>query len=266
MKNYSLVVCFMLMALASTAQDAHVLDTILVNDKMNVSLFFPDYIRQGITGSKDFVFTYNREKKQYFGLLQARPGQKSNLLAVTGDGQVYSYILKYSDTITKLNYFISKSESIGHEVAKLSQVALKGTDDSLNIKQYSYSDEFSRYLLKKDYRVEKSKRNKGVVLKLLETRHHKDLVYLVLELKNKSKVDFELEYLKFYKVLSTNKRKASYQKLKLNLINTYNYPSNVKKEDSESFVVVLPKFSLGDNQCLQLELAEKRGSRIIILK
>lgn len=53
-------------------------------------------IRQGITGTDNFVFSYNQEKEQYFALLQAKPGAVSNLLTITNDGEVYSYILKYS--------------------------------------------------------------------------------------------------------------------------------------------------------------------------
>lgn len=91
------------------------LDTIYANDKKNVALFFPEPIRQGITGTSNFVFTYNREKEQYFGLLQATPGIESNLFTVTKNGQVYSYILKYKEQLSKLNYFISDKESIGSE-------------------------------------------------------------------------------------------------------------------------------------------------------
>ena len=94
------------------------LDTIYANDKKNVALFFPNPIRQGITGTSHFVFTYNREKEQYFGLLQSKPGTESNLLTITSDGKVYSYILKYSDKLPELNYFINENESIGSELPK----------------------------------------------------------------------------------------------------------------------------------------------------
>ena len=87
------------------------LDTIYANDNKNVALFFPNPIRQGITGASHFIFTYNREKEQYFGLLQAKPGTESNLLTVTSDGKVYSYILKYAEKLPELNYFINENES-----------------------------------------------------------------------------------------------------------------------------------------------------------
>lgn len=74
-------ILFILTALISAfveSQTSKALDTIYANDTKNVALFFPEPIRQGITGSENFVFTYNREKEQYFGLLQAKPGKESN--------------------------------------------------------------------------------------------------------------------------------------------------------------------------------------------
>ncbi len=88
----------------SKLENFHLLDTIYANEKKNVTLFFPHPIRQGITGSENFVFTYNRDKEQYFGLLQAKPGEDSNLLVINNNGAVYSYIISYKKQISKLNY------------------------------------------------------------------------------------------------------------------------------------------------------------------
>ena len=119
-----IIITFLLLTLCCSVkgQDIKTLDTIYANDQKNIALFFPSPIRQGITGSNNFVFTYNREKEQYFGLLQAKPGVISNLLTVTNDGQVYAYILKYADTLSKLNYFISEGESIGNEKPKIKTI------------------------------------------------------------------------------------------------------------------------------------------------
>ena len=113
MKTY-ITLLLLICSMSISAQQP--LDTIYANDQKNVALFFPNPIRQGITGASNFVFTYNREKEQYFGLLQAKPGTESNLLTVTSDGRVYSYILKYSEKLPELNYFINENESIGSEL------------------------------------------------------------------------------------------------------------------------------------------------------
>ena len=115
MKNHISLLGLLIIMATAKAQNGKVIDTIYANEQMTVSLFFPDPIRQGVTGSSNYAFSFNREKAQYFGLLQATPGKESNLLVVTQDGGVYSYLLRYSQKLEKLNYFIAGSESIGNE-------------------------------------------------------------------------------------------------------------------------------------------------------
>nr|CAI78720.1 conserved protein found in conjugate transposon [uncultured Flavobacteriaceae bacterium] len=242
------------------------LDTIYANDKKNVALFFPNQIRQGITGMENYVFTYNREKEQYFGLLQATPGTESNLLAITNDGQVYAYILKYADTLKKLNYFIQKSESIGNEKpetiesAELEEVNKK--DDNINL----YYRRYSEYLLKSKLYTMTTKRKHGMVLKLLKAAYNKDEVYLVMEIKNRSGIDFEVDYLNVYTMNGNKRVKSSYQRLEQEVIYKHDMPKIIKNRQSSEFVYVLLKFVLGDNEKLLIEVKELKGSRIITMK
>lgn len=149
------------------AQTANTLDTIFANDTKNVALFFPEPIRQGITGSENFVFTYNREKEQYFGLLQAKQGKESNLLVINRNGAIFSYIVSYKAQLSKLNYFIPMTSSIGNEKPKADDLIksnpfLKKIDNSTN-----YYQKFCAYLLdRKQYLDRNIKRNNGVVMRL----------------------------------------------------------------------------------------------------
>lgn len=109
------LILILLLALANPLSAQEVLDTIYANEHKNVALFFPSPIRKGIVGASHFVFTYNREMEQHFGLLQARPYADSNLLALTKDGWAYSYVLKYGEQLNPLNRIVVCSESIGTE-------------------------------------------------------------------------------------------------------------------------------------------------------
>ncbi len=115
MKKYILTKAALLVFIFTSAQTQEKLDTIYANEYKNVALFFPEEISQGITGAEHFVFTYNREKQQHFGLLQAKPGRESNLLVIGTNGSVFSYILKYKKQLSRLNYFIPEAERIGKE-------------------------------------------------------------------------------------------------------------------------------------------------------
>ncbi|TXN35000.1 DUF4138 domain-containing protein [Flagellimonas hymeniacidonis] len=238
------------------------LDTIYANEKKNVALFFPEPIRQGITGTSNFVFTYNREKEQYFGLLQATPGEESNLLTVIKNGQVYSYILKYKEQLQKLNYFITTKESIGSE----RPVVLKQKQIVRPPDRIDYFKKFSNHLLKSNSGSIATKRKKGIKLQLQEMVYNASEVYLVLEIKNKSEINFEIDYLNIYKVNGNKKRKASYQKLFMKADYTHEIPNTIKVGQTNRFVYVLPKFVLGDNEKLMMEMSEEKGSRKIVLE
>ncbi|WP_111309627.1 DUF4138 domain-containing protein [Confluentibacter sediminis] len=262
--NPSFTYAMLFMSIITYAQPS--LDTIYANEYMNVALFFPKQIRQGITGAENFAFSYNRENQQYFGLLQATPGVDSNLLIITTDGNVYSYILKYAKTVTKLNYFIGEHERIRNE--KLEDVKSIGTVDTLiNYKEKAnYYERFSESLLQTKQYPSATKREKGMVLRLLRTVYDKNEVYLVLEIKNNSGIDFELDYLGISKAKISKRHKGSYQKIEQDILYRYKEPKTVFDQSSNQFVFVLPKFVLGDKEKLHLEVKELNGSRKLTLE
>ena len=257
-------ITLLLLTFTMSIQAQKPLDTIYANDQKNVALFFPNPIRQGITGASHFVFTYNREKEQYFGLLQAKPGTESNLLAVTSDGKVYSYILKYSEKLPKLNYFIDEDESIGNE-SPLMDIP-KAENTASNKDKTAYYQRASEYLLKSGSKTIAVKRKKGIRLRLQKMTYDASEVYLVIEVKNKSGIDFEIDYLNVYRTNGNNKRKASFQRLEQEVIYKHKMPKSIVNGQSQRFVFVLPKFVLGDNEKLMLELKELNGSRKVVLE
>lgn len=263
MKTY-ITIILLTYSVSISAQQA--LDTIYANDLKNVALFFSSPIRQGITGANHFVFTYNREKEQYFGLLQAKPGEESNLLTVTSNGNVYSYILKYADKLPKLNYFITEESSIGNEKPKKAVIKQEKKVDNPNESKATYFQRACEYLLKSSKENIATKRKEGVKLQIQKMAYYGSEVYLALEVKNSSGIDFEIDYLNIYRTNGNKKRKASFQRLHQETIYKHKMPSFIANGQSRRIVYVLPKFVLGDNEKLVIELKELKGSRRIILK
>ena len=241
------------------------LDTIYANNSKNVALFFPKPIRQGITGADNFVFTYNREKEQYFGLLQAQPGNESNLLIITNGGQVYSYILKYADKLSKLNYFIPNEESIGNEKSIQPRIEFEKDSSKINKKNNLGYEKFCNYLLNSRLERHATSRKNGIKLQLQKVTYQGFEVYLVLEIQNKSHIDFEIDYLSNSVINGNKKRKSSSQTNPIDPLFKYKIPSVIKKGLQYRFVVVLPKFVLGENERLVIELKELNGNRNVLL-
>ena len=263
MKTYILILLF---ACSNSLFAQHGANVIYANDQKNVALFFPSPIRQGIPGKSNFVFTYNREKEQYFGLLQAKLGTDSNLLVVTNDGQVYSYILKYAEKLPRMNYFISKNESIGNEKPVIVPKKEEVTSINFYKDKTTYFERFSVYQLKTKYVPISTKRKKGVKLQLQKMSYNKDEVYLVLEIKNRSGIDFEIDFLNVYRTNGNKKRKASYQRLEQRVLYRHKMPGIIKNGQSHRLVLIIPKFVLGDQEKLEIELKELKGSRKVLLK
>ena len=267
--------CFTFLA---EANNDNLLDTIYANKNMTTALFFPSDIRQGITGSDNFVFTYNREQQQNLGLLKATPGRMSNLLVITTDGKVYSYIIIYADKLKKKNYFISIMESIGDEkgqpvkgLIKTGQGRIilpenKYNEEDPNIKGWNFLRKSSANLLKLPERKNKAKRKKGISLVIKNKVYHEAHVYIQFEIKNNSGIDFDVDYLKLYKVSGNKKRRASYQELSLKPILRYNLPNMIRHGETARFVYVLPKFTLDKNEKVLAKLKERNASRTLGLK
>jgi len=241
------------------------LDTIYANEHKNVALFFPEPIRQGIVGAPNFVFTYNREKEQYLGLVQASPGKESNLLVLTKDGRVYSYILKYQKQLDKLNHFVTSSQSIGTERSVMEIPELEKGTAASNKERRAYFERASQYLLGSGHKTMATKRKKGIRIQLQNMVYDDSEVYLVIEVKNNSGINFEIDYLKVYRTNRNPKRKTSYQRLPLMVVHKHKMPYAIIDGKSQRFVYVLPKFVLGDNEKLMLELKELNGSRRVIV-
>lgn len=251
--------------------------TLYTNDNQVVGLFFPSSIRQAVVGSEDFTFSYNRDNPQHMGLLQGILGSKSNLLVITENGDIFSYLLAYRKKLDTLNYFVQTKERIGAErpsaeiipkvyIHKLPANSPKTNSSKVPVDyRMEYFKKFSEYHLKNNRNRLKRNRKDGLIIRLNDLIYDRTEVYAIMEIKNKSGIDFETDYLRIFKVNGNNRKKASYQKLILEPLLAYEFPAIIKDGKKASFIIILPKFTLGESEKLLFELKEQNGSRILNL-
>ena len=249
------------------AQQAQPLDTIYANEYKNVALFFPEPIRQGITGADNFVFTYNREKEQYFGLLQAKPGKESNLLIINTNGAIFSYLIRYKSILNKLNYFVPSSKSIGNEKPIIAELKEPFEPEVKIDNDTFYYDKFCSYLLERNQRIGRIKEaTENIVLSIENIVFDKDELYFVINIENKSSLDYDLNFLKFFIQTRQKGKKNSLQKIAVKSIFNFGLPSRIEASQKARLVYVIPKFSLTNDRRVILELNELNGERSIELK
>ncbi len=267
MKNSILLGSLFLASFFLEAQNTSSLDTIFANDQKNVALFFPNPIRQGITGADNFVFTYNREKEQYFGLLQAKAGKASNLLIINANGSIFSYIVSYKEQLEKLNYFVPQSESIGFEQPKFTERSDSTNVANLFTDKTFYYERFCSYLLTRKQKIGSiQKRKNGIVLSLENIVFDKEELYFVIKIENKSSLDYDLNFLDISTQTRKQGKKKSIQRISQLPNFNYDVPTKVAEKQIKRMVYILPKFSLSNDKMVVLELNEKNGERNIKLK
>ena len=276
MKKLVITILAVLWGCVLSAKEKSKLDTIYANEKMNTALFFPKEIRQGIVGNSNFIFTYNREKGQTLGLLKATKGADSNLLVITTDGNIYSYIISYAENLEDLNHFIKATGRIGNEMPN-TETGVKAintvkNESVLNLEKSSNAkidttsiEKDCAKLLQLPERKHIVKRKHGLSLGIKNMVYKDDLVYLQMEVKNNSGIDFEIESLEIFKVNGNPKKKSSYQELKMKPVQIYNLPTKVMNGAIRRFIYVLPKFTFSKDEKILIKLVEAKGSQSICL-
>lgn len=245
-------------------------DTLFTNENHNVALFFPEKIRQAVVGAENYVFSYNQEHPQFFGLLKGSPGTSSNLLAITQDGQIYSYILTYKKELPELVYFLDINTSLGNEESKVVE-DVPSAGFSVTERQREFNNRQSFEGLEKQAAFYhstttgylKKVRKEGTSLLVNSMNYNRKNTYVVLEIINNSPIDFEPEYLRLYLVRGNKRKNTSYQKLLKEPILRYNFPKKISSGEGKKFVYVFPKFTVGNKEHLELELREKEGNRYL---
>lgn len=263
----------MLLAVTSQAANYKTLDTIYANEHMNMALFFPSKIKQGIVGNDNFAFTYNREKGQTLGLLKAVPGKDSNLLVITEDGSVYSYMIRYAKELEYLNRFIGLEERIGTEDQGVGEdvqqerVAQTLVADSSEVPKTMKSrfQTSCESLLQLPERKHSIKKKQGLSLAVKNMYHMEDEVYVQFEIANHSGVRFDFGNLELFKISGKRGRRASYQELELPSLYRHGAPRSLMHGQKVRLVYVYPKFHLDKEEKLKVNLSEAGTSRLVVL-
>ena len=262
MKNTVLFYLLALLPGLLTAQSG----IIYCNEFQNTVVISPEPIVQAVTGSEYFVFTYDKTNPDILGLLQGSPGQQSNLVLRTLDGEIYTYTLEYRDSLDDYSFHMKREDKIRlNDSIAIESKPLPEKSAEIKDKKESYYQKLSAYFALKSKKRLAKKRKAGLRVEVLGMRHHRDEVFITYRIKNRSNISFEIGDLALFKVQGKKARRSSFQKIRLEPVYRKEIPESVRFGEVQEFSVVYTKFSLGEHQKLHLELNEKRGSRFFEL-
>jgi hypothetical protein len=262
----------------------------------NTTLFFSNPIKSGIVGSENFTFGYNKENYGKIGILKSTPGEESNLLVITENGNIFSFTIRYKKDIDKMNYFINDSLAIGNEsgdifrdkdINKLNKGEVKFTNsqivdntiseavtvNSFEKKQEIIIDSDSIYsklclieLGKLDFYNRIYGTKNKITVKLKNISYVENELYFTLILKNDSTLDYDINYINFYITSRNKKRNTATQTIPYKSKYIHNLPTKIKSGEDIEVVYVYQKFSINENKILLVEMTEDNGERIVKLE
>lgn len=264
----------------------------------NTNLFFSSAIKSGIVGNANFTFGYSPNGDSKIGILKATPGAESNLLVITSNGNIYSFIVRYKAEISMLNYFVKDDMAIGNESGSVvyengsDQQLTKGEEsikivpeqkvknvEAITVNNYesstvaSSAGDINKLQNTANKEVEKpvfynriyGSKNK-ITIKLKNISYIDNELYFTLVLSNDSTLDYDINYLNFYVISRNKNRNTVAQTIPYEALYIHNNPTKVLAKEETEVVFVYKKFTINENKILLVELTEDNGERTVKLE
>ena len=227
-------------------------------------VIFPAAIAYVDLGSANIIAGKADGAENVIRVKAAKRGFKgeTNMSVITEDGAYYSFNVKYAREPRILNVEMTDFIHDGEVVNR--------PNNSMNIylkELGSESPVLVRLVMKSIWKENKRRvkhigsKSFGIQFLLKGIYTHNGLLYFHTEIKNSSNVPFDVDYITWKIVDKKVAKRTAIQEQVIQPLRTQNFVLNVAGNSNERTVWTMDKFTLPDDKCLVVELAEKNGGR-----
>ncbi|SNR98089.1 conjugative transposon protein TraN [Flavobacterium sp. ov086] len=216
------------------------------------SIVFPYPIKSIDKGSADVLV---QKAKGVENILLVKAARQyffqTNLTVVTSDAKLYVFVLNYDEDCPDLNI---KAESA---VAASRDVLF--TLENENQKKIEQSASLA---LSKKIKTSGFKKSKfQIKLEVNGLFIHQDVLYLRLIFENKSKINYDIDQLRFFVRDQQKSKRTASQEIELQPLYSTSSSAVIPYKSEIIKVFALEKFTIPENKYLTLQLIEKNGGR-----
>ena len=238
-------------------------------------VIFPAAIAYVDLGSANIIAGKADGAENVIRVKAAKRGFKgeTNMSVITEDGAYYSFNVKYAREPRILNVemtdFIHDGEAV-RSAQRDACLSKNRPNNSMNIylkELGSESPVLVRLVMKSIWKENKRRvkhigsKSFGIQFLLKGIYTHNGLLYFHTEIKNTSNVPFDVDYITWKIVDKKVAKRTAIQEQVIQPLRTQNFVLNVGGNTSERTVWTMDKFTMPDDKCLVVELAEKNGGR-----
>ena len=188
--------------------------------------------------------------------------EETNFSVITADGCFYSFTAVYSENPSQLNIemedWLHKDpySDFANRQMYIRLDELSG-ETPLTVNRIMYT------ILRRNVRDIKSVGSKrfGIEVLLRGVYVHGDLFYLHVSMRNRSKVAFDIDYIRFKICDKKTARRTAVQETFVNPVRVFDESMRVDAEAMIRNVFVFRKFTIPDDKVLVMEVYERNGGR-----
>lgn len=230
-------------------------------------IIFKSPIRSVDLGSKDIIADKASAVDNILRIKASSIGfNETNFSVMTADGQFHSFVVNYNEFPTMLALDLSINED-GLVQQKARSVNQKGTVVSfagVNTSQQEIVQNCTQ-IMEQRRRVRHVGINQYDILASLRGLYYKDnVLYYKIGVKNKSNINYDLDFIRFFIIDKTVAKETSHQELEVVPLYVYNQPLVIiPGQKIVEKVFVFQKFTIPNDKVVQVIMGEKNGGRTI---
>ena len=230
-------------------------------------IIFKTPIRSVDLGSKDIIADKANGVDNVLRVKASSIGfNETNFSVMTADGQFHSFVVNYNEYPTMLALDLSVNDE-GLVQQKAQIVNQKGTVVSfagVNTSQQEIIQNCAR-VLEQHRRVRRAGIKKYNIQASLRALYYKDnILYYKIGVKNKSNINYDLDFIRFFIVDKTIAKETSHQELEVSPLYVYNQPLiEIPGKESIEKIYAFQKFTIPDDKVVKVVMGEKNGGRTV---
>jgi conjugative transposon TraN protein len=247
-------------------------------------IIFPSKIREFDAGT-DYVLAQVPENVTNVLRVKANgqtafcaPGStaETNMTIITDDGNLYSFLVRHQPDPEVLNINMANNQPADepnpqmHSLSRANHVPVLLTNGKANAQNAKPADLSPTELRHDSERIYERKgfirrikaKKQGISSRLMGLYVHGKVMYLQLAFQNKTDIDYDVDFIKFYVRDRDKLKRMAAQEVELQPYTTY--PAEVrtlKANTKQQAIFALPLRTLSDDKVLEIELYERDGGR-----
>ncbi len=216
------------------------------------SIIFPYTIKSIDKGSAEVLV---QKAKGVENILLVKAAKQhffqTNLTVVTSDGKLYVFVLNYDETCPDLNFKAENAVVASRDVLFSLENENQKRIEQCALTAYSKKKKISG-LKKSKYQIRLEVN--GIFIQ-------QDVLYLRIVFENKSKINYDIDQLRFFIRDKKKSKRTASQEIELQPLYATSSSSVIPYKSEIIKVYALEKFTIPENKYLTLQMIEKNGGR-----